>query len=150
MVNTSFSPVQYEALATNQVQVMTEFFDKHRIDHVDNESFQNANGYVAFKGEISYQQGGEYTPEISREASLSHYTVDEIRFVLDTLDMEFEREVLHYTYDDVEEYIAERIAGRKPYAGAPTLTDPVLLERRKSLIESYAKDELHRTQYDCL
>jgi len=49
--------------------------------------------------------------ETKREKYLAQYIVEEIQSVLSNIDRDFGREVLNYSYDDVDEYIEKRIAG---------------------------------------
>ena len=133
---------------------MTSFFDLYGISRTRIEAFRTVHGYVDTDGEVTHEKlyrQIHYPPEhpkfsrpypheyinffldTNRERILSQYTVEEIRFVLSNIDRDFEREVLHYSYDDVDQYLDDRIAGRKTYGGPPTL-DSFSFPRRLQLI----------------
>jgi len=64
------------------------------------------------------------------------------------LDLDFERTVLNYTYEDVDAYIVDRLEGRKPYLGSQKLTD-VNVRARVAKMESFRLGILKLNEYDC-
>ena len=89
-----------------------------------------------------------YSIDTERERYLAQYTIEEIQFILSNIDRDFEREVLKYTYDDIDKYIEDRIAGSKPYEGPPKLPDD-LSYRRLQLIHSFVDGSIECRENNC-
>jgi len=68
-----------------------------------------------------------------REEVLKEYTIDELQFVLDNIDRDFESRVLGYDYTYVEEHILKRSTGNLEYSGPPVLRDNILQKRLKNI-----------------
>jgi hypothetical protein len=64
---------------------------------------------------------------------LHRFTIDEIQFVLDNLDLEYERDVLGYDYQYVLDHIDQRSKGEALYDGPPVLSDRALSHRLKNI-----------------
>jgi len=166
MKHNHFSLIQYEQLANNQSRVISQFFKDFHILNKSN-TFQSLKNYIGYDNEevkpleqrapqkLKDRYNKLYTSEqinftlnTQREKYLSQYTVEDIEFVLDSLDLEFEERVLNYTYHDVYDYIKARKIGQKNYTGPPTLPLDVYT-RRVVLISSWKNGTLPCNEYKC-
>jgi len=166
MVNTTFSLMQYEQLANNQSLTMTRFFQEFVIP-MKQASFYSFNHYIGYDNEevkpltkharkklqdrykkLYSEEQVNFTLDTRREKYLSQYTIEEIEFVLDNLDLDFEEAVLKYSFEDVQKYLADRRAGRKNYTGPPKLDEKVY-NSRLSLIQSWKNGSVTCNQYEC-
>ena len=68
---------------------------------------------------------------VAQQDILSRFTIEELRYVLDNLDLEYEKETLGYDYKYVIEHIDERSRGEAShqYQGPPKLSNKALPQR---------------------
>ena len=78
------------------------------------EKFQIISGYTNFKQSSPSSQvyvGDDVDKFQNNGIDLlrEYYTIDDLRFILETLDLDFERDVLNYSYDWVQDYINSNV-----------------------------------------
>ncbi|KAL7465069.1 hypothetical protein ACHAXS_007666, partial [Conticribra weissflogii] len=120
-----WSIVNSEELASDQEGTVKSFFKQHCIDTFKPE-FEPVGKIVTNSKQSNHAE---------REEVLKEYTIDELRFVLDNIDRDFESRVLGYDYTYVEEHILKRSTGVLEYSGPPLLRDNIL-EKRLKLIQN--------------
>jgi hypothetical protein len=145
---------------------MTRFFREYQIQN-NTKGFQESTNYIGFDHEevkplplnahqkLRDRQKTLYTEEqihfkleTDREKYLSKYTIEQIEFVMNNLDLEFERNVLHYHYDDLEQYLIDRRIGKKNYTGPPILSADVI-QRRNLFIQRWKNGSIPCIEYSC-
>ncbi|KAL7477145.1 hypothetical protein ACHAW6_002957 [Cyclotella cf. meneghiniana] len=70
---------------------------------------------------------------LAGEEILRQYTTKELKFVLDNLDLDFERETLGYDYQYVKDHIDQRVKGATSYNGPPVLSQKMLQKRLEQI-----------------
>ena len=78
------------------------------------EKFQIISGYTKFQQSSPSSQvyvGDDVDKFQNNGIDLlrKYYTIDDLRFILETLDLDFERDVLNYSYDWVKYYINSNV-----------------------------------------
>jgi len=100
------SLVRYESLLKEgQEAVLGKFLGEHCVVRAGGE-FRPVVKHASYLGEEHFRENA-FVPETHEEV-LKKYTDDDLHFVLGQLDREFERNVLEYSYDYVEEYLRIR------------------------------------------
>jgi hypothetical protein len=103
----------------NQEQTSQAFFREHFI--------RTLFSTFRFVGKIV--TNSMQSNHLAGEEILRQYTTKELKFVLDNLDLDFERETLGYDYQYVKDHIDQREKGAKSYTGPPVLSQRMLQKR---------------------
>ena len=91
----------YESVVKDQAKTVGEMLKRFDLYNDTTDGFVDVKGYVKWKGELD-----EVYTEESRESTLKkHYTVDDIKFILSEIDLDFEVNVLNHNYDYVYDYL---------------------------------------------
>jgi hypothetical protein len=113
-----------------QEETVSSFFDKHCIESLRS-TFRSVGKIVT---------NSMQSNQVDQKDILQKFTVNQLQYVLDNLDLDFEKE-LGYDYSYVNDHIAQRIIGALTYTGPPQLNDKMLSKRMK-LIEDNLKGNL--------
>ncbi|KAL3787802.1 hypothetical protein HJC23_003551 [Cyclotella cryptica] len=103
----------------NQKQTSQAFFREHFI--------RNRSSKFKVIGKIV--TNSMQSNQVAGVEILRHYTVEELKFVLNNLDLDFERETLGYDYQYVNDHIDQRVKGATSYTGPPALSRKMLQKR---------------------
>jgi hypothetical protein len=102
----------------NQERTARTFFDDHCIP-----------SRFKFKVVGKFVTNSLQPNNIAQHDILARFTIEELQFVLENIDLEYEKETLGYDYDYVTDHIKQRSKGVNSYLGPPTLSDKALLQR---------------------
>lgn len=122
---------QEDLVYPEQEQTILSFFKQHCIS-ASKPKFKPVHKIVTNSMQSNHAK---------KEEILQKFTAEELHFVLDNLDRDFESRVLGYNYKYVEEHIEKRSNGQLEYSGPPLLKGEVL-EKRLKLIQDNLKGEL--------
>jgi len=156
-----WSLIRHEDLVGNELQkrTMTRVFQTNCLDH--RKVFKPTTKLISYKEYYNdatnkHQKPQSYNADAASNLHhvLTKFTLQELQFVLDQLDLDFEERVLGYSYDYVREHIRHRSSNNEnnntttmqqqkqyAYTGPPKLSN-VLRERRIDLIRANLQGQL--------
>jgi hypothetical protein len=106
----------------NQERTTQTFFDDHCIP-----------SRLKFKVVGKFVTKSLQPNNIAQRDILAQFTIGELQFVLDNIDVEYEKQTLGYDYYYVTDHIEQRSKGDNLYLGPPTLSDKALLQRLQNI-----------------
>lgn len=101
--------LQYEQiLKFGQEQAIGSVLRKHGIEIKTGDNFEEFTNEVQMEGVRRLPKNKRFVPKDKMKILEKFYSLDDLRYILDNLDLEFERNVLKYSYNYVLKYIKEK------------------------------------------